>query len=200
MARHGWLVFTAPKRCLASLNVHETMQIGHPILWKNLLAPRWTLRSGKCHLFLLYTVDMMREYVNWILSSAFGFQSCGCSLQLWYKIRKREGSAWIDSCNEFPSYMFPLFLNLCLFSFPFLQVELPSRGFNSCETWDFLLSLPETNSKSPWKSMVGRWISFSEALFSGGATFILGRVVPLWFVNLCVEWGLWICLQGLQAS
>ena len=122
-----WLVtwmtsdFTVPKRCLASLNIHETMQIGHPILWKNLLAPRWTLRSGKCHLnlFLLYTVDMMREYVNWILSSAFGFQSFGCSLQLWYKIRKREGSAWIDSCNEFPSCIFPLFLNLCLFFLSF---------------------------------------------------------------------------------
>ena len=48
-------------------------------------------------------------------------------------------------------------------------------------------TIPETNSKSPWKSMVGRWISFQDCLFSGDmlvSGMVFWAYIP-WSPNRC---------------
>ena len=44
------------------------------------------------------------------------------------------------------------------------------------QPWNLRYTLPETNS-SPWKLMLGRWISFLEGRFAE-AMLVLGRVIP----------------------
>ena len=85
--------------------------------------------------------------------------------------------------------------NNCLLTYILSGMKCPKLSFVSddqkglCGTWEKSLDhspkikdiLPETNSQSPWNSMVGRWYFGAKTLFSEVNSLLVSRsITPLW--------------------
>ena len=84
----------------------------------------------------------------------------------------QKGMSW-DTLKSWNSSMFPNFSWLqvvswkCCFFWGWLPVLVPRSDFVSWREGCVYISLPKTNSKSPWKSMLGKRSFLSDGLCSG---------------------------------